>query len=148
MQWQWDYPNPFTYEITVKPEHIDGLNHTNNAVYVQWCEEVAWAHSGCLGLGINDYQSLNRAMAINTADYSYLAASFEGEQLTIGTWLTESDQRLTMERRFQLCRTRDQQTLMRGRWGLTCINIETGRPARIPKEFLDVYVPQLVNQPG
>ena len=63
----WDYPCP--YLMTVRPleEHIDGLNHTNNAVYVQWCEKVGWAHSESLGLSLIDYQRLDRAMAIRGA---------------------------------------------------------------------------------
>ena len=49
----WDFKAPFTLSLRVLPEHIDGLEHTNNAVYVNWCEEVAWAHSESLGLDLD-----------------------------------------------------------------------------------------------
>ena len=60
----WDRPLPFTLALTPSAEHIDGLGHTNNAVYVQWCEKAGWAHSHALGLSLADYQRLDRAMAI------------------------------------------------------------------------------------
>ena len=73
----WDHPTPFILETRVNPEDIDGLNHTNNAVYVKWCEQVAWAHSVSLGLDLECYRALNRAMAIAHSEYDYLAASRE-----------------------------------------------------------------------
>lgn len=135
----WDHPLPFTRELTPRPADIDGLGHTNNAVYVQWCEQVAWAHSEALGLSLADYRRLDRAMAIREGHYDYLLPSFEGEALVLATWLTASDGKLTMQRRFQLRRAADGATLVRGRWTLVCIEIGSGRPRRMPPEFLAVY---------
>lgn len=140
----WDYPSPFTRPLTPQPSDIDGLGHSNNAVYVQWCEQVAWAHSEALGLGLADYRRLDRAMAIREGHYDYLLPSFEGETLVLGTWLTASDGKLTMERRFQLRRAIDGVTLVRGRWLLVCIEISSGRPRRMPAEFLAVYEAAMV----
>ena len=110
----WDHPKPFTRALVPAPDDIDGLNHTNNAVYVQWCERTAWAHSEMLGLSLADYRRLDRAMAIRHADYDYLLPTQLSETLTLATWLTASDGKLTMERRFQLVRDRDQATVLRG----------------------------------
>jgi acyl-CoA thioester hydrolase len=135
----WDHPAPFTRALTPQPADIDGLDHTNNAVYVQWCEQVAWAHSEALGLSLADYRRLDRAMAIREGRYDYLLPSGEGEALVLGTWLTASDGKLTMERRFQLRRASDGATIVRGRWALVCIEISSGKPRRMPAEFLDAY---------
>ena len=118
---------------------IDGLNHTNNAVYVQWCERVGWAHSDALGLCLADYQRLDRAMAIRRGEYDYLLPTDLGERLTLATWLAASDGKLSMERRFQLVRDSDGSTVLRGRWDLVCIELSTGRPRRMPPEFVQVY---------
>jgi acyl-CoA thioester hydrolase len=135
----WDLPSPFVLALTPQPGDIDGLGHTNNAVYVQWCEQAGWAHSEALGLSLADYRRLDRAMAIREGHYDYLLPSFEGESLVLGTWLTASDGRLTMERRFQLRRASDGVTLVRGRWVLVCIAIGSGQPKRMPPEFLAIY---------
>ena len=141
---EWDYPHPFTLPATPCAEDIDGLNHTNNAVYVQWCEKVGWAHSEALGLGMADYLRLDRAMAIRKAEYDYVLPSLQDEALTLGTWITASDGKLTMERRFQIVRNSDGATILRGRWDLVCIEVGSGKPRRLPPEFCQIYLPALV----
>ena len=136
----WDYPQPFTLPAMPQAEDIDGLNHTNNAVYVQWCEKIGWAHSESLGLSLGDYQRLDRAMAIRRGEYDYLLPTARHEALTLATWLTASDGKLTMERRFQLIRNRDQSTVLRGRWDLVCIGLSTGQARRMPPEFCQAYL--------
>jgi acyl-CoA thioester hydrolase len=141
----WDYPTPFTLAATPQASDIDGLNHTNNAVYVQWCEKAGWAHSESLGLTLADYQRLDRAMAIRRGEYDYLLPTAQGEELTLATWLTASGGKLTMERRFQLVRNRDQATVLRGRWDLVCIELSSGLPRRMPPEFCDAYLAVVVS---
>jgi acyl-CoA thioester hydrolase len=141
----WDYPQPFVMPVIPAPEDIDGLNHTNNAVYVQWCEKIGWAHSAALGLELADYQRLNRAMAIRRGEYDYLLPTLLGESLTLATWLIATGEKLTMERRFQLIRGNDSTTVLRGRWELICIEISSGRVRRMPAEFEQVYRPAMIN---
>ncbi|RVT43639.1 acyl-CoA thioesterase [Sphingobium algorifonticola] len=37
-------PTPFVTTITALPGHIDEMGHVNNAVWVQWLQEVATRH--------------------------------------------------------------------------------------------------------
>lgn len=142
----WDLPAPFTGAVSPRASDIDGLNHTNNAVYVQWCEQVAWAHSESLGMTLEDYHRLDRAMAIRRGQYEYLLPTFEGEALTLATWLTYGDGKLTMTRRFQLVRDSDAATVLRGTWELVCIELGTGKPRRMPQAFLNAYISAIVNR--
>jgi acyl-CoA thioester hydrolase len=135
----WDLPEPFVLPVCPEAADIDGLDHTNNAVYVRWCEQAGWAHSEALGLSMSDYHRLDRAMAIRRGAYDYLLPSFLGEALLLGTWLTDSDGKLSMQRRFQLLRQSDGATLMRGTWDLVCIEISSGKPRRMPAEFTSAY---------
>ncbi|GGY73310.1 acyl-CoA thioesterase [Pseudoduganella plicata] len=141
----WDYPQPHIYRVTPQGDDIDGLDHTNNAVYVRWCEQAGWSHSEALGLDLAAYRRLDRAMAIGRAEYDYVLPTGLGEELLLGTWLCGTDGRLTMERRFQLVRARDGATVMRGRWHLVCIEIGSGKPRRMPPEFCDAYLPVVVS---
>ena len=139
----WDTPDPFLLELAPGPDDIDGLNHTNNAVYVRWCEQIGWAHSEALGLSIADYRRLDRAMAIRRGTYDYLLPTLEGEQLTLGTWLVGGDGKLSMERHFQLRRKTDGVTVLRGHWDLVCIEMSSGKARRMPPEFIAAYVASL-----
>ena len=142
----WDHPQPFLLETAVRSEDIDGLNHTNNTVYVKWCEQVAWAHSVSLGLDLDAYRAVDRAMAITYSEYNYLAASREGEQVSVATWITQWDRKLTMARQFQVIRHSDGVTLLRAGMRFACIEMSSGRPRRLPQEFIDGYGPAVLTQ--
>jgi len=141
----WDIPAPHTFTTRVAAPDIDGLNHTNNAVYVNWCQQVAWAHSVALGLDLARYRELDRAMAITRSEYDYLQASREGDEVVVGTWIVGWDRKLTMERRFQVIRPADGATLLRARMRFVCIALSSGRPRRMPKEFLEGYGPAVLD---
>jgi acyl-CoA thioester hydrolase len=142
----WDYPNPHTFYTTVMPEDMDALNHTNNTVYVKWCEQVAWSHSVSLGLDLDRYRELDRAMAITHSEYDYLQASREGDEIVAGTWIVSWDNKLTMARRFQVIRLQDGVTLLRAEMRFACIEISSGKPRRMPREFLEGYGPAVLKE--
>ena len=139
----WDYADPFFLDRLVSENDIDELLHTNNTVYVHWCQEAAWAHSKQLGLDIERYKELDRAMAITYSEYKYLQASNVGDKVKIGTWIVSWDKKLTMKREFQIIRE-DGATLLRGAMHFACIEISTGKPRRLPKEFIEGYGPAVI----
>ena len=100
----WDRATPFTIDLQVGAEDIDGLGHANNAVYVTWLERCAWRHSQRLGLDLVEYRRLDRAMAVVRHEIDYLAAAYESDELQLATWIVDWDQRLKMTRHFQLKR--------------------------------------------
>ena len=140
----WDHPNPHILHTRVEDDDIDGLQHTNNAVYVNWCEQVAWSHSVALGLDLDAYHRLDRAMAITRSEYDYLQASRAGDRIAVGTWIVDWDGRLTMRRHFQVIRENDGVTLLRGMMRFACIELSTGRPRRLPPEFIEGYGPAIL----
>lgn len=135
----WTLPDPFVIDIVVQPEDIDGLGHANNAVYVSWLERCAWRHSQSLGLDLAEYRRLDRAMAVLRHEIDYLASAYEGDQLQLATWIVESDQRLKMTRHFQLKRPADDLTLLRAQTTFVCIELSSGKPRRMPAEFVEGY---------
>jgi acyl-CoA thioester hydrolase len=135
----WDLANPFVIDIDVVAEDIDGLGHANNAVYVSWLERCAWRHSQYLGLDLAEYRRLDRAMAVLRHEIDYLASAYEGQALQMATWIVESDQRLKMDRRFQLLRPEDGVTLLRAKTTFVCIELSSGKPKRMPAEFVEGY---------
>ena len=138
---EWDYGVPaFHRQIQVSDEHIDIMGHTNNVVYVSWLEDVAWGHSKALGLGWEKYQQLNRAMVARRHEVDYLAATFAGDDLIMGTWIVENDAKLSITRRYQLVRVGDGATVLRGCTKWVCVAIDCGKPKRLPPEFVDGYV--------
>jgi len=141
---RWDYPQPHIFFTRVQADDIDGLQHTNNVVYVDWCQRAAWDHSVALGLDLERYRALNRAMVITYSEFHYLQAAQEGEEVAVATWIVDWDGKLTMARRFQVLRVADGVTLLRAAMRFACIEISSGRPRRLPPEFIDGYGPAVL----
>lgn len=134
----WDLPAPFTIEIAVRPEDTDRLGHANNVVYVRWLEDVSWAHLESLGMTWELHEKTGKAMAITRTEIDYLASANAGDQLVLGTWLTDYDGRFRSARQFQLVRPSDGRTLVRAVSTHACVDLKSQRPARAPKEFAEI----------
>jgi len=135
----YDLPNPHLLNIKVDAGDIDAYNHVNNAVYVTWCDRVAWDHSRALGLPIERCLELDRGMAVVRTLITYLRPALSHDALTIATWVLPAVSRLCVRRRFQIVRISDGVTLARAEIEYACIELSSGRPARWPLEFRECY---------
>lgn len=139
----WDRPNPHTLLVTVAPEHIDLMRHTNNVVYLQWLEDIAWAHSAALGLGPAEYEALGHGMVVRQHELNYIQATRLGERIVLATWLTGAD-KLTLQRHYQFVRLEGGQTVFRGRSEFVCVDIAQGKVRRMPPAFVEAYTKAVV----
>jgi acyl-CoA thioester hydrolase len=135
----WDHADPFVLPVSVTEADIDGFGHVNNAVYLRWLTECAWAHSAAVGLPEDVCVALRRGMAVRSIHLDLLASAYLGDALLVGDWLTANDRRLRATRTFQIVDPARRVTLLRGHVDYVCINLDTGRPARMPAEFLERY---------
>lgn len=143
---EWALPDPFVIDIHVSEEAIDAYQHVNNSEYLRWVEQISWAHSEALGLSLERYRELDRAMAVHRHELDYLAPAFAGDELALATWIVECDGRFSLTRRFQLKRQRDAKTLLNARTRFACIGLSSGRPKRLPDEYQEIYGAALVNE--
>jgi len=134
----WDLPDPFILSIRVGDDDTDRLGHANNVVYVRWLEEVSWAHIDSLGMTWALHEQTGKAMAITNTNIDYLASANAGDELLLGTWLIGFDGRIRSARQFQLIRPADGRTLARAVSTHACVNMESQRPARVPKEYAEI----------
>jgi acyl-CoA thioester hydrolase len=135
-----DFPAPHVIEMSVQPEDIDAYDHVNNAVYLSWLDRVAWSHSASLGVPLEQCRELRRGMAAQRIEIDYLRAATRGDRIQAATWIVSADGRLRAERRFQIRRLPDGTTLARARVDYVCINLDSGRAARMPELFARAYV--------
>jgi acyl-CoA thioester hydrolase len=135
-----DHPAPHVIELSVQAEDIDDYQHVNNAVYLSWCDRVAWSHSAALGVPLAQCLTLRRGMAASRIEIDYLRAAVLGDRVRAATWIVSADGRLRAERRFQFVRAADGATLAAARIDYVCINLDSGRAARMPESFARAYV--------
>jgi acyl-CoA thioester hydrolase len=135
-----DLPAPHIIDLEVGAADIDAYNHVNNAVYVTWCDRIAWDHSAALGLPIERCLEIDRGMAVVRTVIQYLRPALLGDVVHVATWIVPVDSRLRVRRRFQIVRLADESTLARAEIEYACIELSSGRPMRWPPEFRERYV--------
>jgi acyl-CoA thioester hydrolase len=135
----WDLPDPFVIDVVVTPEQIDVLGHANNVHYLAWLQDCAWAHSRARGIDADRMVALGAAMAVRETRMTYLGATFAGDRLRVGDWITACDGRLRARRAFQIIREADRETVLRAVIDYVCIGIDRGRPRRMPEAFVRAY---------
>jgi acyl-CoA thioester hydrolase len=137
---EFDLPAPHVIELAVGAPDIDAYNHVNNAVYVTWCDRIAWDHSAALGLSLERCLEIDRGMAVVRTVIQYLRPALLGDVVHIATWIVPIESRLRVRRRFQVKRVADDCTLARAEIEYVCIELSSGRPTRWPPEFRERYV--------
>lgn len=136
---EWDFPAPHLVALQVLPADIDAYDHVNNSVYLSWFDRAAWSHSALLGIPLEQCVELRRGMAAHRTEIDYLRAAVLGDHVLVGTWIVATDRKLRVERRFQVRRAPDGETLARARTEYVCINLDSGRAARMPESFSQAY---------
>ena len=88
----------FELTLTALPEHIDELGHVNNAVWVQWMEQVAVAHWQSVADPAHQEAYF---WVIVRHEIDYLRPAFEGERITARTWAGEKPQGARYDRHME-----------------------------------------------
>jgi acyl-CoA thioester hydrolase len=144
----WDFAAPHVVTVEVLAADIDAYEHVNNSVYLSWLDRAAWSHSAKLGISLEHcVTALRRGMAAHRTEIDYLRAAVLSDRVLVGTWIVNTDAKLRVERRFQVRRAVDGETLARARIDYVCINLDTGRAARMPDVFRRAYTTTVPSGP-
>ncbi len=141
MQNIWPVSDPFVQSRTVVNGDIDAFGHVNNVRYVAWAMDIAWAHTNALGLSFSDYERLGVGCVVWRHEFDYLASARAGEKIDVATWIAKNDGRVRLVRAFEMRRPADKRVLFRGQTVFVSIDMKSGKPARMPEEFISGYVP-------
>lgn len=137
----WPVAAPFVQKRTVVADDIDEFGHVNNVRYIVWAMDVAWAHSDALNLPFTEYRRLGVGCVVWRHEFDYVAAALQGDDVEIATWIAENDGRVRLCRAFEMRRAGDGALLFRGRTMFVTVDMKTGKPARMPEEFIRGYKP-------
>lgn len=140
-EFNWVRPEPFVLSVKVGLSAIDSYQHVNNSVYLRWIDDCARAHSTAVGIDPEQASEFGLGMAVRESRATYHVAAHEGDDLQVGAWIVSNDRKLRLTREFQIIRVSDGLTLVSAEVDYVCINIHTGRAAKMPSEFKNLYVP-------
>src|SRR6266566_2717786 len=126
---------PFEMIVPVLPGDIDEQNHVNNTVYLRWVQDVATAH--WRAVASSDAQE-NIAWVVLRHEIDYQAPAILGDEVVLRTWVGKAT-RLTFERFTEIRRKRDRQLLSEARTLWCPIDMQSGRPVRVPPEVRERF---------
>ena len=126
----------FEHRIKAKAEHIDELGHVNNAVWVQWIQEVALAHWYSIAdpAHQDDY-----IWVVVRHEIDYLRAVEVGETVTGRTWVGEAPKGARFDRHMEFV-GEDGKVRVRARTTWAIIDKAAGRPIRVPPEVIEPFL--------
>jgi acyl-CoA thioester hydrolase len=122
--------------LTAEREHIDVLGHVNNAVWVQWMEQVAVAHWEAVAP-----QAHKDAFfwVVVRHEIDYLRAAFDGDRITARTWVGEAPKGARFDRHVEFTGN-DGRLCVRARTDWAIIDKASGKPIRVPAEVVAPFL--------
>jgi acyl-CoA thioester hydrolase len=126
----------FERALVALPEHIDELGHVNNAVWVQWMEQVAVAHwRSVAGAAHQD----DYFWVVVRHEIDYLRAALEGERITARTWAGDAPKGARFDRHMEFV-GEDGKPRVRAISWWAIIDKASSRPVRVPDEVIAPFV--------
>lgn len=125
---------PHVQTVEVTDAHCDTLGHVNNVVYLQWIQDAAADHCRAAGLDLPAiFQETGQAFVVARHEIDYVRPAFPGTTLSVETWVER--QRATMSMRQTRVKDAAGEVLCRARTVWVFVDVEAGKPVRLPKGF-------------
>lgn len=126
----------YHHAFRVEPADIDVFGHANNVVWVRWINDAAFAHACHVGLGPDACNALGAVWVVRSHNIEYLLPAFEGQQIECVTWPDSVRGATSLRRSLFL---NDGRVLARAETTWALLQITTGRPRRVPRDFMTAY---------
>ena len=126
----------FEFELTARAEHIDILGHVNNAVWVQWMEQVAVAHWESVADPVHKDAYF---WVVVRHEIDYLRAAVEGDRILARTWVGDAPRGAKFDRHMEFV-AQDGKICVRARSWWAIIDKAAGRPIRVPPEVVAPFL--------
>ena len=128
----------FEMVLTAGPEHIDELGHVNNAVWVQWIQQVAVAHWEAVAPEAHKDAYF---WVVVRHEVDYLRPALAGDRIAARTWVADAPQGARFERFMEFAGA-DGKICVRARTQWAIIDKAAGRPIRVPADVVAPFLTQ------
>lgn len=133
---------PVTFERAFHVRHYecDYFGHLNNVNYVRYMQEAAFEASSAVGYDMARYDAIGYHWLVHETDIEYLQPVRYGDAITIKTWVVDA-RRVRSRRAYELRNAASGEMIARAFTDWVFLESATGRPASIPKEIGDAFLP-------
>ena len=129
--------NRYRMTFTAGPQHIDELGHVNNAVWVDWIQQIATAHWAAVAAPEHQAQYV---WVVTRHEIDYRGNVGEGESVTAETFIPEGPTGARFDRRVDFHNAAGK-VIVSAKTTWAIIDRPTGRLVRVPKEVAEPFRP-------
>ncbi len=134
-------PAIFHIAFPVRYYECDAYGHVNNANYLRYMQEAAFAASAAVGYDAARYAAMGRIWNIYATDIEYLRPLTYGETAQVTTWV-EDFRRVSSRRRYEIRSVQRGDVVARALSDWVFLEWHSGKPAVIPIEVRDAFFPE------
>ena len=129
--------NRFTKAFTAAPEHIDELGHVNNAVWLQWVQDIATAHWSAVAAP----EHVERYVWVVTRhEIDYRGNVGLGETVSGETWIPHPPKGAQFDRCVEFRDAAGKRLVaVKSTWAM--LDKTSGRLVRVPAEVAAPFMP-------
>jgi acyl-CoA thioester hydrolase len=138
-------PGVFTMRRRVEWRDIGPAGHVNNAVYLAYVDDCGFQVSAAHGWPLSRMAAEGLAIIVRRHRLQYRRPALLDEELEIATWASDIRQR-SGTRHYTISRAGDGELLTRVQTVYVWVDIASGRPIRIPAQFLADFAPNIVGE--
>jgi acyl-CoA thioester hydrolase len=152
----------FAAYFRVRHYEADALGHVNNAAYLHYLEQAAIEHSAAVGYPLRRYQEMGTLFIVRRHEVDYLRPASPGDVLEVVTWAAEIRGPKAV-RNYEVYRHAQaasevgtvavpaddllppthvpaSEPLVRARTQWVYVELESGRPLRVPAELIGAFM--------
>ncbi len=129
--------NRHALTFTASPEHIDELGHVNNAVWLQWVQDIAVAHWDAVA---SDEHKVAYVWVVTRHEIDYRGNIGVGQSVDAVTFIPEAPTGARFDRRVDFTNGAGKVIVSaRTTWAL--LDRASGRLLRVPKDVAAPFLP-------
>jgi acyl-CoA thioester hydrolase len=130
-----------TMALRVRQYEVDVLGHVNNAVYLNYLEQVAVEHAESLGFTHERLLELGGLFVVRRHEIDYLGAAAAGDELRVTTWV-ESFSGARALRTYEIVHAGSGRRLVAARTVWAWIDAKSFAPRPVPRAIIDAFAAQ------
>ncbi len=130
-------PIEYTVRWRVRNYELDSNGHVNNAVYLNWAEEIAAEHAEAAGYGREWSVSKGGGWIIRRSEITHHRPAVYGNEVEL-TVRVELVRGVRGVRRTMIRRVSDEELLAEVLTEWVWVRLHDGRPAPVPKELVEL----------
>jgi len=136
----------FKMRRQVQFREIDGLQHVNNAVYLDYVEDCGMQVINAFGWTLARMQERGFGIVVKRHQIEYKQSAIMDDELEISTWVS-GVRRASGMRHYTIHRLSDGALLVQVNSECVWIDLKTGRPIAVPPDFIASFEANIVRAP-